>query len=297
MYTSILSALLLGVVPAINVSLEKNFSPEQLVISPPAVMMEMRGNISASGVLVMDLEGGQPIFAYQEETKRSMASLTKLMTALIIVENHDLDEWVAVPGEIDDVVGNTVYLPKNSEFTVGDLLYALLIASANDAAETLAVYHSGSREAFVAEMNMRAVVLGLHDTSYANPSGMDSVNQWSTPKDLAWLTTFVLREPAIRERMETRGTQISSKNGYNILLTHTHALLHADNYVKAGKTGTTPKAQQCLISVAEVEGREYVVVLLHSLQRYRDVQNVLRALREHQMALSDANPLLSENAG
>jgi D-alanyl-D-alanine carboxypeptidase (penicillin-binding protein 5/6) len=213
-----------------------------------------------------------------------MASLTKLMTALLIVENHALDEWVRVPGDLGELNGNIAHLPTGHEFTVGDLLSALLTASANDAAETLARFHSGSVEAFVAEMNARAEVLGLKRTHYANVAGFDDPDQWSSPRDVAWLALFAFRHPPIAQRLSQRGAQIRSRQGVMLSLTHTHAFLHASTPVVAGKTGTTNGAGQCLLSFVEAGGRQYLVVLLNSQARYVDLRVVLDALHENQKA-------------
>ncbi|MFH0851658.1 MAG: hypothetical protein V1876_02820, partial [Candidatus Peregrinibacteria bacterium] len=148
-----------------------------------------------------------------------------------------------------------------------------------DAAVTLARFHSGSTQAFVQAMNERAAALGLTGTQYANPSGMDDPRQWSTPRDIARLTAFIQKEPAIRERLGTIGTVIHSRSGKEIKLAHTHALLRAQNpFVEEGKTGTTGAAGQCLVSVVGKDGEEYVVVLLHSLKRYDDMKAILASL-------------------
>jgi len=252
----------------------------QVSISPPSEAIDVEERLSASGVIIADVAGGQSLYRKQADVRRPMASLTKLMTALLIVEHHTMDEWVTVPVATGRVEGNKIYLPPGEQFTVGNLLSALLIASANDAAEVLAIYHSGSVSAFVEEMNARAGALGLKDTQYANPSGLDSSLQWSTPQDLTWLASFVLRKPEIRERMGKRGTRIISRQGSTIPLTHTHALLGTESEVVAGKTGTTMGAKECLLSVVDAGGHEYVVVLLHSLERYKDMLKILSAIEQ-----------------
>jgi D-alanyl-D-alanine carboxypeptidase len=210
-----------------------------------------------------------------------MASLTKLMTALIIVDNHAMDEKVRVPADIEDVEGNSVHLPAGDTFTVGDLLSALLIKSSNDAAVTLARFHSGSESEFAKVMNARAQVLGLNDTHYDNASGLDSRRQTSTPRDVALLGTFVMRIPEIALRMSTASETITSLEGRSMSLSHTNNLVHgSESSVIAGKTGTTDGAGQCLLSIVEDEGRKYVVVLLRSANRYGDMSRILPVLPE-----------------
>jgi D-alanyl-D-alanine carboxypeptidase (penicillin-binding protein 5/6) len=210
------------------------------------------------------------------------------MTALIIVENHGLHELVTVPRNIENVQGTVAHLPPGEQFTVGSLLSALLIMSANDAAVTLAEFHSGSVEDFVSAMNERAQELGLTDTSYENPAGLDAPTQKSSPRDLAWLTMFAMRFPEINKPMSTPAAKISSLSGKTYSLYHTHQLVGQDHpleddttddiVVQAGKTGTTDAAGQCLLSIVEANGRRYIAILLHSHDRYADMQRVLATL-------------------
>lgn len=286
MVDSLLSVLLMGLFPLRNVAnSQMSLEPIQIAVASPHASEEKKNidhsllaHLSASGVLVVDLKSGQRLYEYASAIPRPMASLTKLMTGLIIAENHALDEWVTVPDHIGNVIGNTAFLPPGGVFTVGDLLSALLVQSGNDAAYTLALFHSGSEATFVDEMNTRVKELGLRDTSFANATGLDGSNHWSTPEDLTWLAMHVLRNPILRSRMSARGMRIVSRSGNVIYLTHTHALMHADIGIIAGKTGTTTAARECLFSVVERNGREYGVVLLHSLDRYADMRRILAIL-------------------
>lgn len=278
MFQSLLSVLFMGMVPAASL-LHEPVSSLQIPIAPPSeIALHIGQRLSASGVLVLDANSGEALFAKQSEVRRPMASLTKLMTAILIVENHDIDEIVTIPAWANQVEGNVAYLPPGERFRVGDLLSALLIASANDAARVLAVYHAGSEADFAVQMNERAAELGLQSTSFANASGLDHPNQYSTPKDMAWLTTYALRQEPIAMRMHKRGLRIWSLEGNILQLYHTHSLLHANSAVMAGKTGTTTAAGQCLISLVEKGNKSYIVVLMNSLHRYTDMQTILDTL-------------------
>ncbi|MFH0770034.1 MAG: serine hydrolase [Candidatus Peregrinibacteria bacterium] len=280
MVQSILAALLLGIVPLPVLPSGQVASLRTLSITPPAEQIAIAERLSASGVVVLDVAGGKRVYEKQGDVPRPMASLTKIMTALLIAENHSMDEVVTVPESATQVEGNRVYLQQGEQFTMGDLLSALLIASANDAAAVLAIHHSGSLPAFVEAMNARAHALGMKSTQYANPMGLDSAQQWATPQDLAWLTAFALRSPEIRLRMGQRGDRILSLGGRSLALTHTHALLHTHPpTVLAGKTGTTNVAKECLISLVESGGKTYIIVLLRSDARYRDTGLILDALQ------------------
>lgn len=287
MYAPILSVLLLGMIPAMDVSSSVTAVRQIAVLAPSplsstAIAHAGVGNVSASGVIILDLQSGQELYAHNTESRRPIGSLTKLMTALLIVENHALTEEVTISRSAAQMEGSSASLQAGRTFTVGDLLSGLLIPSGNDAAEALAVFHSGSEEAFVREMNMRAQELGLADTRFANPAGLDEPDQWSTPRDLGWLALFVLREPAIRERMGLKEVTIRDVDakGPPITLQHTHVLLRQNPSVVAGKTGTTAAAKQCLLTVVREGGREYVVVLLGARDRYADLTSVLRTLEK-----------------
>lgn len=254
----------------------------QAVIPPheslsPAIEATLDRRLSASGVIIMDLESAQVLYERRADTPLPMASLTKLMTALLIVENHTLDETVTVPSDLGPN-GNMVRLPKGDTFTVGDLLTSLLVSSSNDAAITLARYHSGSASAFIQAMNDRAASLGLRDTSFTNPVGFDHPLQYASPKDLAWLTMYVWKEPAIRERMGLKTVTIQSQEGTSMALTHTHTLLQSEPSIIAGKTGTTNGAGECLLSLVEKDGHIKIVILQGSENRYRDMKEILQVL-------------------
>lgn len=281
MYHSLLSVFLFGMTSGMHVSADQ-LAIAQLTIAPPSAQeISIEDDLSASGVVVMDRHSGNILFAKEANIQRPMASITKLMTALLIVEKGGLDKIVTVRKGIENVGGNTIGLASGDRFAVRSLLSALLITSANDAAVVLAEYHSGSVSAFADAMNERAAQLGLHDTSYANPTGFDHQNQYSTPRDIAWLMQHVLQEPEIAKRMEKRWARITSMAGKQIALNHTHALLHdSEMPVASGKTGTTSKAGECLVSLVESSDRQYITVLLQSDGRYADMEVLLDVLVE-----------------
>jgi serine-type D-Ala-D-Ala carboxypeptidase (penicillin-binding protein 5/6) len=289
MFQSLLAVLFIGMVPAQSALTQPVDFLNITIVPPLQKIVQIHERLSASGVIVMDPASGQILYAKQSEVRRPMASLTKLMTALVIAENHEMDEVVKIPLWADNVEGNVAYLPPGEHFTIRDLLSALLIASANDAARVLAIFHAGSSENFAGEMNERAQSLGLTSTSFANPSGLDHPNQYSTPRDIAWLATFALRNPEVAQRIRSRGQRIWSVEGTPIYLSHTHALLHSDTLVTAGKTGTTTAAGQCLFSLVEQNNQAYIVVLLQSLQRYTDMQTILHTIAPSSSVVADVS--------
>ncbi len=286
MYSTVLSVLLMGMVPVLQ-SPAPQASVSVLHVASPSPLeerlltkLESMDALTASGIVILDLESGQQVYGRNAERRHPMGSLTKLMTALLIVENHELTEMVKVTLDATKIEGTKASLVSGRRYSVGDLLSAMLIASGNDAAVTLSRYHSRSQAAFVRQMNARAASLGLRDTSFANSAGLDSANQWSTSRDMALLASYVLNEPKIRSRLSLPTALIHDTTGRAINLTNTNTLLHESNAVIAGKTGTTVAAGECLLSIIREAGREYAVVLLGSRHRYADMRVILDTLRQ-----------------
>ena len=146
-------------------------------LSPPS--------LSASSAMLMDFDSALPLHAHNAHTRMGMASTTKIMTALTVLRLMDAGSTVSIPPEAVGIEGSSVYLCAGERMTVEQLLYALLLSSANDAAVALAVCACGSVEAFVARMNEKAASLGLADTSFANPNGLDAQGHYSTARDMA----------------------------------------------------------------------------------------------------------------
>src|SRR5918994_2776177 len=163
-------------------SLARLLAPLALIVSTVAVL-----------AVVLDGRDGTVMFARKPDVERSIASTTKLMTALLALERAELDEVFTAPAYSAAPAESRINLREGERMTVEDLLEALLLESANDAAVSLAENLSGSREAFVEEMNDRAEELGLEHTSYANPIGLDEPGNYSSARDLATLTAILLR--------------------------------------------------------------------------------------------------------
>ncbi len=282
MFSALASLLLLGMIPSSGLSTTVRELPgiERLAVtSPNPLTTEFRlQHLSASGVLLVDADSGEELFSIAPDTRRPMASLTKIMTALLVLERHDLNEIVTVPPIAEDIGGSTIGLTLGQKFSVSALLKALLLPSANDAAYTLAVFDGRGLVAFVKSMNQRAVELGLKNTHFANPAGLDNEQQYSSPRDLAWLTMAALRQPAFREIVGTRTARITANDGRTFDMRNTNELLHSNPDVLGVKTGTTDQAGECLIILFSKQGRRYLLVLLGSKERYTDGLHVLDAL-------------------
>ncbi len=285
MYRAIASLLLLGMIPPTTdttTRLSSLPSIEVVSVAAPSHIGERLQvpALSASGAMLIDLDSGEELFSIDPDVPRPMASLTKIMTALILLEHHKLDEVVTVPPIAEDVNGSTLKAKPGEQLKLSAMLKALLLPSANDVAYALALHHSRSVPAFVKEMNRRADALGMRATQFANPAGLDNQQQYSTPRDLAWLTVAAMRQPAFRATVGMRTATIVSAAGTEFPLKNTNEMLHYNESVFGVKTGTTGSAGECLIVAFVVKERSYLLVLLKSSDRYTDALNVLQAVEQ-----------------
>jgi D-alanyl-D-alanine carboxypeptidase len=194
-----------------------------------------------------------------------MASTTKIMTALLALERGSLEQVVAVDVDYRDFVDSSLMgLVRGERLTLLDLLYGLMLPSGNDAAVQIARSIGGSEKAFVDLMNRRAAELGLADTHFANPHGLDAPGHYTSARDLARLTDVALQNPTFARIVVTERKTVRGKYSYN--LRNTNALL-ARNDVLGVKTGNTDAAGRCTVVEFKRQGREVIVVILNSANR------------------------------
>ncbi len=230
-------------------------------------------DVSAASVVVYDVDSGRELMEKAGRLPVSPASLAKLMTALLVMEQDRLSEAVTVQRE--DLVGGAVMgLGAGEELRVEELLRGLLIPSGNDAAMALARHHSGHVDAFVHNMNRRAGELGMHGTQFRNPNGFDAEGQRSSAQDLLKLVTLLWEYPLFREIV---GTAEMTVGGHQ--LQTTNRLLGSYPGVNGVKTGTTLESGQSLIIGLEKNGHQLFAVILGSVDRYHDMRAVLQAVQ------------------
>lgn len=229
--------------------------------------------IKAKSTLSMDLKTGVILYEENSHDRLAIASLTKLMTAIIIIEENNLEEIATVSKNAAQTTGSIMFLVNGETISIKDLLYGLIINSANDSAITLAEHNTGSVDEFVKKMNKKALALGLLNTHFSNPIGLDNANNYSSAYDLAKLSQYVYQKKIIKEIAVTKNTKVYSSDGkYTHKLESTNDLLGVDFMKFKGlKTGTTDQAGLCIISIAENEnGNEILNILLHSPDRFRE---------------------------
>ena len=275
----ILASLNSGVDLGTPAAVESFDETSLLELNPlPALKDEtLAPDIEAKAGLIMDYDTGVLLYEKNIHERLPMASLTKIMTAIIILENHDLNEVVTVDADLNQEVGVRIWLRQYEKVRVGDLLKALLIPSAGDAAIALAAFHSGSVEAFVDEMNQRAKSLNLSDTHFANPIGLDEEDHYSSAFDLAILSKYALRMPTFRSIVRQKEASIQSVDGkFEHSFESTNFLLNSYLDILGVKTGTTDAAGESLINLARSEsGREVIAVVLNSPRRFQENKSMI----------------------
>src|SRR6266545_6649547 len=233
--------------------------------------------VKASSVVLADEETGQVLFERAERQPRAMASTTKVMTGLLALERLDQRRTVVIGREPTTVGEESLELERGERLTVHQLLLALLVKSANDAAVALADAVDGSAAAFVRRMNARAGELGLRDTHYVTPYGLDRPGHRTSARDLARLWEVAMRRADFRALVSTREVRLPGGPSLLRHFTNTNQLLGSYGWVVGGKTGFTDDAGRCLVASASRGGRRLLAVALGSPDAFADV----RALFEY----------------
>ena len=212
----------------------------------------------ARAAIVVDARDGTVMFAKHPDAERAIASTTKLMTALLSLEQAKPSDVFTAPAYHAMAAESRINLREGERMTVHDLLEALLLESANDAAETLAEGISGSREAFVEEMNARATDLGLEHTSYANPIGLDEAGNYSSARDLASLARVLMQRPRFARIVDMPEAELDS-GSHPRVVENRNDLISAYPWVSGVKTGYTADAGNVLVGAADGPGGARVI--------------------------------------
>lgn len=224
-------------------------------------MGQEHGLAAGHGMAVIDAKSGRILFGTNPHAKLPIASLTKIWTAYVVIENSDLQEKVTISNEAASSEGSSIYLKAGEETTVETLLYGLMLRSGNDAAYALAEHVGGSIEGFVRLMNEAALVYGLRDTTFVNPSGLHHEYHLSSAYDTARMLQIALQNKDFYRIATARNYQSDTLNGTS--WSNKHKLLHSYEEAKAGKTGYTKVAGRTLATFFEKDHIGCVVVTLN----------------------------------
>lgn len=225
---------------------------------------------SAESAVLIDAQSGEVLYGKNEDTPRPMASTTKIMTALVALENADVNDVIEIADEAIGVEGSSIYLQKGERMTLLELLYAMLLQSANDAAVAIAVGVGGSVPRFAEMMNEKARSLGLTVTHFENPNGLDAEGHVTTAKELARITAEALKNPVFAEIVSTYKKKISGPDGSVRVVVNHNKLLNMYNGCIGVKTGFTKKSGRCLVSAAQRESLTLIAVTLSAPDDWND---------------------------
>ena len=228
--------------------------------------------VSAEHAYVMDAISGRVLYEKDADRPSLIASTTKIMTALIVCEQCNVLDRMRIPEEAVGIEGSSMYLQAGEVLTLQELLYGLMLSSGNDAAVALAIYCGGTVEGFCQLMNDKARNLGLRNTHFENPNGLDSPNHYSTAKDLAKLACYAMDNPVFRQTVSTKQMKI----GQRYLTNHNKLLWHVEG-ADGVKTGYTKAAGRILVSSAARNGRRIVAVTLNDPDDWQDHAQLLEA--------------------
>ena len=227
---------------------------------------------SASCVVLMDMDSLNVIYGENMHDVRSVASISKIMTAVLAIENADINSTVIIGEEITKAYGSGIYIKQGEEITLESLLYGLMLRSGNDAALAIANYVGGDIDNFVEMMNEKAVEIGMKNTTFNNPHGLDeNGGNLSTAYDMALLTSYAMQNENYRKIVSTKKYTLRTNMNYYSWI-NKHKLLHSHNYITGGKTGFTDIAKRTLVTTASKDN--LVVVTLNDGNDFVDHINL-----------------------
>ena len=226
--------------------------------------------LSAEHAIVLDAATGRVLYEKAADERSLIASTTKIMTALVVCEHCNVLDRMRIPKEAVGIEGSSMYLREGEILTIQELLYGLMLQSGNDAAVALAIYCGGTVEGFVGMMNDKAHRLGLENTHFENPNGLDSPGHYSTARDLAVLTAYAMENPIFAKTVSTKSVRI----GQRYLTNHNKLLWQVDG-ADGVKTGFTKAAGRSLVSSALRDGRRLICVTINAPDDWRDHKRLL----------------------
>jgi serine-type D-Ala-D-Ala carboxypeptidase (penicillin-binding protein 5/6) len=229
-------------------------------------------DLTAISIFITDVDTGVVLYQKNPHQRLKPASLTKIMTALVALDYYDSDSIISVK-DGQNAEGSTAKLKNGDKLIASDMLYALLVPSGNDAALTLAENYPGGYQAFIDRMNSKAIEMGLQNTHFANVSGVESPNHYTSAYDIAMIAQSALARPQFAQIVSTQKITLKSLKGYLYPLETTNTLL-GEPGIFGVKTGWTPEAGECLVILAEKDNHQVVISLLNSKDRFGEANTL-----------------------
>jgi D-alanyl-D-alanine carboxypeptidase (penicillin-binding protein 5/6) len=257
-------------------------SPRAMLETPAYSLMPSASSVLAldqdnKASLVYDRATGTVLYEKNADTKLPIASVAKVMTALVILQNHSLDEIVTVPPLAPQpFASQAMNISPGEQFKLSEALMGTLVYSANDMAQALAVWDSGSESQFVDKMNTQAKLWGLNNTEFKDATGLSPNGSMSSARDLSILASIALRSDFFRMATSQPRYSVTTLSGKRYLVTTTNKLLGSGGVVGT-KTGYTLEAGECLLSLTSRQGHEIIGVILGSSDRFGQTRTLLNA--------------------
>ncbi|MFA7435487.1 MAG: D-alanyl-D-alanine carboxypeptidase family protein [Bacilli bacterium] len=218
-------------------------------------------NIDAASAILMEKDTKRILYEKNIHSRYLTASIAKIMTAIVAIENGELENYYKVDGDTIKQIGSSIYLGLDQEVKLIDLIYGLMLRSGNDAAYLIAVSVSDSLDEFVDLMNETAKKIGMKSSSFSNPSGLDEQNaNYSTAYDMALLMAYALNNETFKKVTGSRNYTSKTKSGDLLYFVNKHRLIQSKDFVTGGKTGYTERAKRTLVTSAYKDNMELIVV-------------------------------------
>jgi D-alanyl-D-alanine carboxypeptidase/D-alanyl-D-alanine carboxypeptidase (penicillin-binding protein 5/6) len=262
--TSALSKLLCMII--VMLFLTSGFS---VFAAPAATMPAASGDvqISAAAAILTDSETGQVLFSKSPKTRLHISSVNKLMTVLIAIEKGDLASNVTISKDSVEADGSALSLEVGKKYALMDLLYGIMLTSANDAAKAVSEHIGGDSSKFVKLMNDEAARLNMGNTHFTNPTGLYDENQYTTAEDISLLMKYALTKPAFNTMFSVKARPWENAEGLSKILTSQNKLFWSYDGVDGGKTGYNDKDQQTVIASAQRENMRLICIVLDSPEK------------------------------
>ena len=226
--------------------------------------------ISAEKAILLDAVSGRIIYEKNADSQSLIASTTKIMTALVVCEQCNVLDRMRIPKEAVGIEGSSMYLQEGEILTIQELLYGLMLRSGNDAAVALAIYCGGTVEGFAQLMNDKARSLGMDQSHFVNPNGLDAQDHYSTARDLAALAAYAMENPIFYKTVSAKSVQVGER-----YLTNHNKLLWRVEGADGVKTGYTRAAGRILVSSATRQGRRLIGVTINAPDDWNDHTKLL----------------------
>ena len=226
--------------------------------------------LSAEKAILVDAQTGRVLYEKNADAQSLIASTTKIMTALVVCEQCNVLDRMRIPKEAVGIEGSSMYLQEGEVLTLQELLYGLMLHSGNDAAVALAIYCGGTVEGFAELMNDKARQLGMKNTHFVNPNGLDAPGHYSTAADMAVLAAYAMENPIFRQTVSTKTVTVGNRS----LRNHNKLLWQVEG-ADGVKTGFTKAAGRILVSSATRQGRRLIAVTMNAPDDWNDHKALL----------------------